>query len=198
MITGGAIKTMDMEKEYGIFPGRFQPYHNGHHSTISIYLSSYEFPLIIGIIISTMPIDFTQNEITDFERDAEKHHIIDKNPFAFWERYEMICSVWANEIKNRRITLLPLPRPQGPRRWWQYVTEFLPPNRFWILPKSGDSFDVGKEKFFRSMGEKVLYLEQSVRVITGEEIRARLKKNEPIENFVPEGVVRIIRQKENR
>jgi nicotinamide mononucleotide adenylyltransferase len=182
---------MNIDTEYGVFPGRFQPYHNGHHRTLSKYFSVYKAPLIIGIIINKLPVDFNTNEISDFDLVAEQHHLEEKNPFSFWERYKMISSIWANEITNGQIILLPLPRPQGPPKWWQFVIEFLPPKRFWVIPTSTDDFDEQKNKYYLSVGEKVVRIGDS-KELSGEKIRTLIREKQSIKGLVPASIEHLI------
>lgn len=143
---------------------------------------------MVGVISSELPIDLGQTQGT-FVDAASVHHAESRNPFSVWERLELVSTVWRTEIVAGRMRVLPLPRPQGPPHWWEFVLSFLPSERQWVVPVTDDPFDEEKAQFFESMGERVIRVEAPL-IVRGEEIRNRLKAGQPIEDLVPESVAR--------
>lgn len=152
-----------------ILAGRFQPYHLGHHDLVRHCLSISSIPVLVGILISSIPLDFPPPQ-GELSREAEPRHLRENNPFSYWQRREMIEGAWPEERKRGDLIVSPLPRPQGPPEWWTYVREFLPEYRTWAVPETGDRFDEHKVDFFLSVGEEVLRIPSKCSA-SGSEIR---------------------------
>lgn len=83
-----------------LYLGRFQPFHLGHLSVVTNASVRYN-KVVIGLC------------------SCQKHHT-KRNPFTFWERYEMIV----NTLKDKGITnydIIPIPDIECPLRWAEFV-----------------------------------------------------------------------------
>jgi nicotinamide mononucleotide adenylyltransferase len=115
------------------------------------------------------------------------HHEPARNPLSLWERIRQLHVLWRQEIANARVTVVPIPRPQGPKEWWNVVTAFLPSDRFWVL-KWDDEFEAAKARFFESVGEETVVIggdDPSVMTKRGGELREMLATGEAIDRYVP-------------
>jgi nicotinamide mononucleotide adenylyltransferase len=181
---------MAVGDRHGIFAGRFQPYHNGHDSLVRRYLELRAEPLVLAIVVSELPYLSSARGSGSDDRLAhvsKEHHEANRNPLSAWARVQMLGRLWGTEVAAGRISVVPVPRPQGPSSWWAFVTAFLPTSRFWVLKWAEEAFEREKQAFFREMGEKTLQLGDTESTVPkrGQELRAMLARGEPLDGYVP-------------
>jgi len=150
-----------------LYVGRFQPFHNGHLLVIESLSQAYD-ELIIGIGSSQ-------------DKDTSE------NPFSKEERIQMINrALDAAGIQNYRI--VSIPDIHNPPQWVSHVQAIV------------SDFDVviANNPFTRK-----LFIEKGCAVkgtsyfkrqqYSGKEIRRRMLQDEPWEDLVPAGVIKIIK-----
>ena len=151
----------------GLYLGRFQPYHLGHHQVLS-QISKEVDEIIIGI------------------GSAQKSHEIE-NPFTAGERVLMVSSAISEfDIKHY---VIPIEDIQRNSLWVSHVKSMVPPfeiaytnNPLVIELLSEAGIEVKQSPLFKRNN------------YSGTEIRRRMLKGEKWEQFVPEKVVEIIRE----
>lgn len=151
----------------GLYLGRFQPYHLGHHQVLS-QISKEVDEIIIGI------------------GSAQKSHEIE-NPFTAGERVLMVSSALSEfDIKHY---VIPIEDIQRNSLWVSHVKSMVPPfeiaytnNPLVIELLSEAGIEVKQSPLFKRNS------------YSGTEIRRRMLKGEKWEHFVPEKVVEIIRE----
>ncbi len=149
----------------GLYLGRFQPYHLGHHQVLKQIAKEVD-EIIIGI------------------GSAQKSHEIE-NPFKAGERVLMVSS--ALEEFNVKHYVIPIEDIQRNSLWVSHVKSMVPPfeiaytnNPLVIELLSEAGIEVKQSPLFKRNN------------YSGTEIRRRMLKNEKWEQFVPEKVVEII------
>jgi len=149
----------------GLYIGRFQPYHLGHHQILK-QISKEVDEIIVGI------------------GSAQKSHEIE-NPFTAGERVLMVSSALKDfDIKHYVIPIEDILRNCI---WVAHVKSMVPPfdvvytnNPLVIELFTEDGFDVRKSPLFKRDD------------YSGTRIRKLMLKNEEWEEFVPQSVVEII------
>lgn len=156
-----------MTMKRGLYLGRFQPYHLGHHQVLS-KISKEVDEIIIGI------------------GSAQKSHEIE-NPFTAGERVLMVSS--ALEEFGIKHYVIPIEDIQRNSLWVSHVKSMVPPfeiaytnNPLVIELLSEAGIEVKQSPLFKRNN------------YSGTEIRRRMLKGEKWEQFVPEKVVEIIRE----
>jgi nicotinamide-nucleotide adenylyltransferase len=151
----------------GLYLGRFQPYHLGHHQVLRQIAQEVD-EIIIGI------------------GSAQKSHEIE-NPFTAGERVLMVSSALDEfDIKHY---VIPIEDIQRNSLWVSHVKSMVPPfeiaytnNPLVIELLSEAGIEVKQSPLFKRNH------------YSGTEIRRRMLKDEKWEHFVPENVVEIIRE----
>lgn len=170
-----------------IFPGRFQPFHNGHIEVILSILNKINTTdkLIIAIIVDSHT---SVNPIAEFEQIANNNHTLEMNPISSLHRLELINICVNNELckfQNQILTTI-LPRPETN---WEVVIKIIGSNHVWVVPKTGDKFDYYKSLFYKAMRAQFLEIE-SIKTINATYIRECInKKNTIWENLVPKSII---------
>jgi len=151
----------------GLYPGRFQPYHLGHHEVLKqIALEVDE--IIVGI------------------ESAQKSHEIE-NPFTAGERVLMVtCALREFDLKHY---VIPIEDIQRNSLWVSHVKSMVPP--FEIAYTNNPLVIELLTEAGIDVRQSPLFMRNSY---SGTEIRRRMLKGENWEQFVPENVVRIIRE----
>lgn len=150
----------------GLYVGRFQPFHNGHMSVVSL-LSKEVDELIIGI------------------GSAESSHDV-KHPFTAGERILMITSA----LKDIDIPCYVIPLEDVKRNalWTAHVKSMVPP--FDIVYTSNPLVIQLFEESGAVVESPPMYKRES---LSGTEIRRKMIDGEDWEDFVPKGVVSVIK-----
>ncbi len=150
----------------GLYLGRFQPYHLGHHQVLKKITKEVD-EIIIGI------------------GSAQKSHEIE-NPFTAGERVLMVSS--ALEEFNIKHYVIPIEDIQRNSLWVSHVKSMVPPfeiaytnNPLVIELLSEAGIEVKQSPLFKRKN------------YSGTEIRRRMLSGDKWEQFVPEKVVGIIR-----
>ncbi len=151
----------------GLYLGRFQPYHLGHHEVLKQITKEVD-EIIIGI------------------GSAQKSHEIE-NPFTAGERVLMVSS--ALEEFDIKHYVIPIEDIQRNSLWVSHVNSMVPPyeiaytnNPLVIELLSEAGIRVKQSPLFKRNSH------------SGTEIRRRMLKGDKWEHFVPEKVVEIIRE----
>jgi nicotinamide-nucleotide adenylyltransferase len=93
-----------------VFPGRFQPFHNGHAAALGHAASTFEHVIVA---ISNAHISHTATD-----------------PLTGGERFSII-DAWARELRIRdRISLIPVPVDDEPTTWVATIKAIAPPFQF--------------------------------------------------------------------
>lgn len=132
-----------MSIKYAIFAGRWQPFHKGHLWVAEKILEKYPF-LIMGIV----------NPIPQSPPDPMYHKFkLEENPFTFWERVEMLSSLFSAMNLKERVIYIPM---WHPRVSLKKEEVYLPPHneREWIVPIA-EIEEYKKAEDFCNLGEKV-------------------------------------------
>jgi nicotinamide-nucleotide adenylyltransferase len=151
----------------GLYLGRFQPYHLGHHEVLK-QISKEVDEIIVGI------------------GSAQKSHEIE-NPFTAGERVLMVSSALMEfDIKHY---VIPIEDIQRNSLWVSHVKSMVPP---FEIAYTNNPLVI---ELLREAGIEVkqspLFLRNSY---SGTEIRRRMLKDEKWEQFVPGKVVEIIKE----
>ncbi|MFE9436559.1 nicotinamide-nucleotide adenylyltransferase [Streptomyces sp. NPDC006640] len=89
-----------------VFPGRFQPFHNGHALALTHAAELYERVIVA---ISNAHISHTEN-----------------NPFTGGERYEMIDCFLRQTSLSSNVTVIPIPVDDAPTTWVATILSVCP------------------------------------------------------------------------
>lgn len=150
----------------GLYLGRFQPYHLGHHQVLKKITQEVD-EIIIGI------------------GSAQKSHDTE-NPFTAGERVLMVSS--AIEELNIKHYVIPIEDIQRNSLWVSHVKSMVPPfdiaytnNPLVIELLSEAGIKVKQSPLFQRNN------------YSGTEIRRRMLKGEAWEHFVPDKVAKIIK-----
>jgi nicotinamide-nucleotide adenylyltransferase len=150
----------------GLYLGRFQPYHLGHHQVLKKIAKEVD-EIIVGI------------------GSAQKSHEKD-NPFTAGERVLMVSS--ALEEFNIKYYVIPIEDIQRNSLWVSHVKSMVPPfeiaytnNPLVIELLSEAGIEVKQSPLFKRNN------------YSGTEIRRRMLSGDKWEQFVPKKVVGIIR-----
>ncbi len=149
----------------GLYLGRFQPYHLGHHQVLKAIAKEVD-EIIVGI------------------GSAQKSHEIE-NPFTAGERVLMVsCALSEIDIKHY---VIPIEDIQRNSLWVSHVKSMVPPfeiaytnNPLVIELLTEAGIEVRQSPLFKRNS------------YSGTEIRRRMLKGEKWEHFVPPKVVEII------
>lgn len=151
----------------GLYLGRFQPYHLGHHQVLKQIAKEVD-EIIIGI------------------GSAQKSHEIE-NPFTAGERVLMVSS--ALEEFNIKHYVIPIEDIQRNSLWVSHVKSMVPPfeiaytnNPLVIELLSEAGIRVKQSPLFKRNN------------YSGTEIRRRMLAGDRWEHFIPEKVVAIIKE----
>jgi nicotinamide-nucleotide adenylyltransferase len=156
-----------MNKKRGFYIGRFQPYHNGHQSVLK-HIAEEVDEIIIGI------------------GSAQLSHQPD-NPFTSGERVLMITRS-LNHL-GCPFYVIPIEDIQRNALWTAHVRSMAPP---FDLCYSSNPLVV---QLFRESGTEVQSPAMYEReLLSGTEIRRRMREGLPWEDLVPPAVVQVIRE----
>ncbi|MFZ3384785.1 MAG: nicotinamide-nucleotide adenylyltransferase [Candidatus Methanoperedens sp.] len=151
----------------GIYLGRFQPYHLGHHEVLKQIVNEVD-EIIVGI------------------GSAQKSHEVE-NPFTAGERVLMVSTALMEfDIKHY---VIPIEDIQRNSLWVSHVKSMVPP--FDIAYTNNPLVIELLREAKIEVKQSPLFMRNSY---SGTEIRRRMLKNEKWEHFVPENVVEIIKE----
>lgn len=151
----------------GLYLGRFQPYHLGHHEVLK-KISKEVDEIIIGI------------------GSAQKSHEIE-NPFTAGERVLMVSS--ALEEFGIKYYVIPIEDIQRNSLWVSHVKSMVPP---FDIAYTNNPLVI---ELLREAGIEIKQSPLFKRNhYSGTEIRRRMLEGEEWEHFVPEKVVEIIKE----
>ena len=153
----------------GLLIGRFQPVHKGH-----IYVIKEIQKVVDEVIICI--------------GSAQKSHSLE-NPFTAGERVMMLKkSLYENDI-TKNYYILPIPDVENNAVWISHIKSLAPP---FSKVYTGNTL---VKRLFKEQGVEVdtppMYKREE---FSGTEIRRRMLEGEPWEEFVPEGVVDVVRE----
>jgi nicotinamide-nucleotide adenylyltransferase len=134
---------------YGIWVGRFQPFHLGHVSFLERLSLAFDGPIVVAVIAS-FPSD--QNKAVDaYSEAANLQHRASKNPLTVWERLMMINLYLESSGLGNRIMPIGIPRPDTN---WDIVKGFYPPKRILCFSER-NTFELQKVAHWKSLNERV-------------------------------------------
>jgi nicotinamide-nucleotide adenylyltransferase len=170
----------DTAEKLPIIGGRWQPFHNAHLWAIKEILKNFK-EVVIGIV---------NPEPKNAEwQSYESFHPV-HNPFTFWERLEMLSHVLQSEGIMDKCCIIPL---WHPRKDIVREEAYLPPNRFWAIPKTS-AHELEKIAELSGVGEEVLGLDvpQALLDISSTEIKKRIYEDKDWKSLVPNDVAAYI------
>lgn len=156
---------------YFIFKGRFQPFHFGHLQVVekTIDLLGKDDILILAAMCS---FDYNIEPVDKiFAEKAAEHRQPDRNPWGSivaLNALSIIAREYAQQCKILT-TLMPYPNLA-----WPVIKNWIPENRIWIIPQSGEQFDNIKADFYQSQNETVIRVIDDSN-ISGKELREYYK-----------------------
>lgn|SRR3990172_2046249 len=170
----------DAKVKYGVFHGRFQPFHNGHMKAVMMCLERCE---ILYIGLRMVGNDFGAFDLGQMKKSAEE------NPFTFDERMRMVKeSLMDAEVDLKRVNIVPFPL-ENPDKWYEYVPRGTAHFRIGV-----SDWDEGKIKAFQSAGLQVETLPIYEKDISAEDVRKRILENKNWKELVPKGTARVIEE----
>lgn len=160
--------------------GRFQPFHNGHLAYLLAAAERCE-RLLVGI---TNP-DAAR---TRPEPDDPRRHLREANPFTYTERLLMIEAAVAEADPAAPVHVVPFPITE-PELWDDYV----PAGTVQYL-RLFSPWGRTKAERFRARGFDVVVLDEgAAKGVSGEEVRAAMRRGDDWERLVPAAVAGVIR-----
>lgn len=153
-----------------IYCGRFQPFHNGHLTTLRS-AATLDGRLVVGVVFSALSPEHTPSD--EFTAMGDARLSASLNPFSVIDRLTMISATVRSHHLADRTTVMPMPRPDV---YWELVTAMLPGPRTWILPIGDDPFNQVKERFFVGRGDRVVRV-QGDPTVCGTQVRKALAED---------------------
>jgi len=152
-----------MTKKRGLFVGRFQPYHNGHHNALLNALKEVdEIIIVVG--------------------SAAQSHTM-QNPFTCGERIEMISRALKEKNVFEKCFIIPLEDVNQNELWVSKVMSY--------TPKFGEVFTNNPlvKQLFEARGLKVKKMVSNQKHIDGKMIREKMLKGNNCEEFIPKSIL---------
>lgn len=180
----------------GIWAGRFQYVHNGHHYVFEKVLS--QFPEQFVAIVHPNP-SYETRALQNYDRNPFQRFGPELNPFNFFQRMLLWKTIAINE--ERTISIVPC---WHPRVSIEFENEFLPSSyaeddstRCWIVPIGQDDNERRKTIDLEGKGELVCdshygIESKSLRAISASQVRQYREEND-MEEFM-ESVPNCIQQ----
>ncbi|MCC6027910.1 MAG: nicotinamide-nucleotide adenylyltransferase [Archaeoglobales archaeon] len=153
----------------GLFIGRFQPYHLGHHEVVKRILEEVD-ELIIGI------------------GSAQESHSIE-NPFTAGERVLMISRALDELGVRKKVYIIPLEDIYRNSLWVAHVCSMVPPFDV-VYTNNPLVYRLFKEAGFRVLKPAMVNRTE----YHGTEIRRKMLEGEDWEKYLPKAVVEVIRE----
>jgi nicotinamide-nucleotide adenylyltransferase len=153
----------------GLFIGRFQPYHLGHHEVVKRILEEVD-ELIIGI------------------GSAQESHTIE-NPFTAGERILMISRAIEELGSRKRVYIIPLEDIYRNSLWVAHICSMIP--HFDVVYTNNPLvYRLFAEANFRVVKTGLVNRNE----YHGTEIRKKMLEGDDWEKFVPKSVAEVIRE----
>ena len=153
----------------GLFIGRFQPYHLGHHEVVKRIIEEVD-ELIIGI------------------GSAQESHSIE-NPFTAGERVLMISRALDELEIRKKVYIIPLEDIYRNSLWVAHVCSMVPPFDV-VYTNNPLVYRLFKEAGFRVLKPAMVNRTE----YHGTEIRRKMLEGEDWEKYVPKAVVEVIKE----
>lgn len=160
---------------YYLLPGRLQPPHVDHLTTVKQALAITPDRLIMGLIVS--PVN-PAPPYGPFELEAGLQHLPERNPFTYLERVALLEAALDEALApadRARVHIMALPRPETA---WSWVCAIFPGERTWFVPDLGETFDDLKARYFQAQGDSVVRLPQKA-TTDGRLVRDLLRQGDP-------------------
>lgn len=159
----------------GVIHGRFQPLHNGHLEYLLAAKKRCDF-LYIGI--TNPDIHRTTENHTDLKRSKTS-----SNPFTYYERLEMICrTMCANDVQRSEFEVVPFPI-----NYPNLISSYVPMSAVFFITIY-DDWGWFKHQELQNLGvdTDIMWIrDEKEKVISGTEIRSRIKQKKDWKNVVP-------------
>ena len=149
-----------------IFPGRFQPFHQGHMQVFEKACNLLKNDdILVLAVVSPFMADYVADE--GFAQLASEHHLSERNPWNVCVPMMAISQVAKSSSYYNQIITTLIPRPE---LGWRVIEKWFPGERTWIVPLANESFDEHKTVFFGKLNDAVIRLEDNSGV-SGRELR---------------------------
>ncbi|MEM2586237.1 MAG: nicotinamide-nucleotide adenylyltransferase [Archaeoglobaceae archaeon] len=153
----------------GLFIGRFQPYHLGHHEVVKKILGEVD-ELIIGI------------------GSAQESHSLE-NPFTAGERVLMISKAIDELGTRKKVYIIPLEDIYRNSLWVAHVCSMVPPFEV-VYTNNPLVYRLFKEANFNVVKTGMINRHE----YHGTEIRKKMLEGDDWEKFVPKAVAEVIKE----
>ncbi|MEM0215401.1 MAG: nicotinamide-nucleotide adenylyltransferase [Archaeoglobaceae archaeon] len=153
----------------GLFIGRFQPYHLGHHEVVKKILEEVD-ELIIGI------------------GSAQESHTLE-NPFTAGERIMMISRAIDELGTRKKVYIIPLEDIYRNSLWVTHICSMVPPFEV-VYTNNPLVYRLFKEANFNVVKTGMINRHE----YHGTEIRKKMLEGDDWEKFVPKAVVEVIKE----
>lgn len=173
-----------------VFPGRFQPFHNGHDEVVRSTLELSEQRLVLAVVCA-IKLDSGGDR---FDAESAEHFERERNPFRPLTVHRMLQEVARMRYPARPPQVLLIPRPSRGSNW-SAIDQLFPRGRAWVVPAAGEDWDERKAEFFASMGDEVVRVPHSPGV-SGRELRSSMSAGDwsAVSEGVPAEVLPYLRE----
>lgn len=163
---------------FAVVHGRFQPFHLEHLAYCRLALTRGE-TLVVGIT------NFDPALVVP-EAAAPTRHAVGANPFAYWERALMVRdALLADGLAPERLLVVAFPVHQ-PARWPHYVP--CDPDVAVHVIRVFSPWEDEKVRRLRAAGAHVEAIVESVKRLSGSEVRTRMATGDGWQALVPAAV----------
>ena len=164
---------------WGVWTGRFQPFHRGHLALIEQAFATWGLPQWVCIAVSgpcKLPPAVHDRLGERLDRDYASQHM----PFSPPERLEMARLSLLSCSRREEVTLT-----LSPHYTYPGVLETFYPSNSVILLTNKDASDLEKRRVWEAMGYEVWALDiEAVGVLTGTEIRRRVRSGSDLQEYI--------------
>ena len=164
--------------EWGVWTGRFQPFHRGHLALIEHAFATWGLRQWVCIAISG-PCNMASSVHDGLGEWLYRGYTSRRMPFSPPERLEMARLSLLSCSRSEEVTLT-----LSPHYTYPGVLETFYPSNSVILLTNKDVHDLDKRRVWEAIGHKVWVLDESAGVLTGTEIRRRVLSGSDLQEFI--------------
>lgn len=165
-----------------VWVGRFQPFHNGHASTLRVMMQHFPLNPIIVAVVSTVGSSAQLPGPGDVRAGREQ------NPISAFHRVRMI-SEYIESLDTQQVAALALPRPD---LFWPLASDMLPDNRTVCVTvgrNDEQGYEAQKASDFETRGETVVRIQvESQGYASGTKIRQMAQNRRPTSSLMPAAI----------
>ena len=151
-----------------VFPGRFQPFHNGHDEVVKRVMEVSERQLVLAVVCA-IKLDSGSDR---FDIESAEHFESSRNPFPPLAVHRMLQELARVRYPERPPQVLLIPRPSRGGNWTA-IDQFFPGSRTWVVPDAGENWDERKAEFFAAMGDDVIRVPHDP-AVSGRDLRSAM------------------------